>query len=138
MLVLRWIETDRKREVWKEGGREGSSTEQKKKGSTRHCQGGSWGRKYEKKALNGMSHLFACYLRGGTLYDGGYKDVGRLRQLPWRISIKKGKKVPTCSDFFVSSRTSSLALNPKDYSSDFHLTGLCSSISGAQSPVIES
>lgn len=92
MLVLRWIETDRKRE----GGREAALN--KKKGSTRHCQGGSWGRKYEKKALNGMSHLFACYLRGGTLYDGGYKDVGRLCQFPWRISIKKGKKVPTCCD----------------------------------------
>lgn len=91
MLVLWWIETDRKKKGWWEGG----STERKKRGekppliTVKEALGKE---EMKKKALNGMTNLFACYLRGRALYDGGYKDVRRLRQFPWGISIKRGKK----------------------------------------------
>lgn len=89
-----------------------------------------------------LTHLFACYLHGGTLYEGSYKK--RWTSAPVFLKdLRKEKKVSTRPAFllFVSSQTSCLALNPKDYSFDFHLiqlTGLCSSFSGGQSHIIES
>lgn len=68
MLVLRWMETDR---------REGGSAKEKKEKSLHSSLSRRLLEKRKKKetAINGMTNLFACYLRGGTSSYGGYKDV---------------------------------------------------------------